>query len=71
MSLAQKFMTLLVLTPVVFFLSSCGSSDTQTTSGTTSGVSGGSGSGGSGSGSSNAVPGYGEGIGASGQTGTS
>jgi len=64
----------LIVVPVVFFFSGCGSSNTHTSNGTTSGSgtgSGGtgSGSGGSGSGSSHSVPGYGEGIGASGQTG--
>jgi 6-phosphogluconolactonase len=70
----RKLVALLIVVPVVFFFSGCGSSNTHTSNGTTSGSgtgSGGtgSGSGGSGSGSSHSVPGYGEGIGASGQTG--
>lgn len=55
---------------VSIFLSGCGSNNSHgsiTTGGTGSGS--GSGSGGSGTAGANAVPGYGEGIGASGQTG--
>lgn len=83
MSLIHKFVALLIVVPILFFLSNCGSG-TMHTSGTSSGPgsgtgtggtgSGGSGSGGSGSGGSGSggsgksVPGFGEGIGASGQT---
>jgi hypothetical protein len=73
MSLVQKLVALLIVVPVIFFFSGCGSSSMHTTNGTSSGPGSGSGSGsggsGSGSGSGHAVPGYGEGIGASGQTG--
>jgi 6-phosphogluconolactonase len=73
MSLVQKLVALLIVVPVIFFFSGCGSSSMRTTNGTSSGPGSGSGSGsggsGSGSGSGHAVPGYGEGIGASGQTG--
>lgn len=83
MSLIHKFVSLLIVVPILFFLSNCGSGTMHTT-GTSSGPgsgtgtggtgSGGSGSGGSGSGGSGSggsgksVPGFGEGIGASGQT---
>lgn len=80
MSLVQKLVSLLIVVAVIFFFDGCGSSSTHTTMGTSSGTSSGSGSGGSGSsgsgggsasgsGSGHAVPGYGEGIGASGQNG--
>ena len=65
MSLAQRLLAVVILLPVIFLFSDCGSSSTQTT------VTG-PGSGGgpaTGSGTNKSVPGYGEGIGASGQTG--
>lgn len=71
MSLAGKLVALFVLAPIIF--SSCGSTSPQRASGTGpgSGTGAGSGPGGGtgGSGSANSVPGYGEGIGASGETG--
>jgi 6-phosphogluconolactonase (cycloisomerase 2 family) len=79
MSPAQKLPAVLLLVPVILLFSNCSSGNSQTTNGTTpgsgspgsgsgSGSSSGSGSGSAGSGSNN-VPGYAEGIGASGQTG--
>ncbi len=62
----EKFFALFILFTTVIFLTNCGgvSSGKTGNSGTTSG----SGSGPGGGGSGQAVPGYGEGIGASGQT---
>lgn len=78
----QDFIVFLLVLSTTFFLAGCGSSMSHSPSGPGSGTSGGSGSGsgsggsGSGSGSggsgsgSNSVPGFGEGIGSSGQTGS-
>jgi 6-phosphogluconolactonase (cycloisomerase 2 family) len=62
----RKFIALIVLLAAIIFLNACGSSNPHSTGSTSSGTSGSGG--GSGSGTSNAVPGFGEGTGSSGQT---
>jgi len=64
----QKFISLIVLFGAIIFLNACGSSNPPSTGSTSSGTSGSGGGSGSGSGTSNAVKGFGEGIGSSGQT---
>lgn len=69
MRFVEKLLTFLLILVTAIFLSSCGTGSGSSSHGPSgSGSSSGSGSGGSASAGANVVPGYGEGIGASGQT---